>query len=347
VVFPGLSDAEVLRLVNQHTPGGQEQSLSEEAVELHELHEESILSAEQSLGEQSVGRLVASPDERGGRASAAMARRSLVGRLSPTPLLDEPSLSAARNSGASRNTGGSSAAGDVAEASVERRRRRSFGDVATQPSDPLADLMQLSTGQRRRILERQASGMHHSQAYELEGLTRQAAAPESSSSKPSRFALRRANTTSPRASPAVGASQKVRRQSSGAVLDSGGGDSERRSSGDRRSSGETSGTSGARNLAAAAGAATFAFAARQARNAGDVVRWASLPGAMGAADQSVLDVDEMRQVARHASLLSPYISVHLPAYLGRWRASAPSGCRRRSRAGAAATRRAAARRPQP
>ena len=310
MVFPGLSDAEVLRLVNQHTPGGQEQSLSEEAVQLHE---ETILSAEQSLGEQSVGRLVASPDERGGRASAAMARRSLVGRLSPTTLLDEPSLSAARNSGG----GASWAGGDVAEASVERRRRRSFGDVATQPSDPLADLMQLSTGQRRRILERQASGMHHTQAFELEGLTRQAAAPESSSSKPSRFALRRANTTSPRASPAVGASQKVRRQSSGAVLDSGGGDSERRSSGDRRSSGETSGTSGARNLAAAAGAATFAFAARQARNAGDVVRWASLPGAMGAADQSVLDVDEMRQVARHASLLSPYISVHLPAYLGR------------------------------
>ena len=308
MVFPGLSDAEVLRLVNQHTPGGQEQSLSDEAVQLHE---ESILSAEQSLGEQSVGRLVASQDERGGRASAAMARRSLVGRLSPTAALDEPSLSAARNSG------GSWAAGDVAEASVERRRRRSFGDVATQPSDPLSDLMQLSTGQRRRILERQASGMHHSQAYEREGLTRQAAAPESSSSKPSRFALRRANTTSPRASPAVGASQKVRRQSSGAVLDSGGGDSERRSSGDRRSSGETSGTSGARNFAAAAGAATFAFAARQARNAGDVVRWASLPGAMGAADQSVLDVDEMRQVARHASLLSPYVSVHLPAYLGR------------------------------
>ena len=305
MVFPGLSDAEVLRLVNQHTPGGQEQSLSDEAVQLHE---ESILSAEQSLGEQSVGRLVASQDERGGRASAAMARRSLVGRLSPTAALDEPSLSAARNSG------GSWAAGDVAEASVERRRRRSFGDVATQPSDPLSDLMQLSTGQRRRILERQASGMHHSQAYEREGLTRQAAAPESSSSKPSRFALRRANTTSPRASPAVGASQKVRRQSSGAVLNS---DSERRSSGTQRSSGDASGTSGARNLAAAAGAATFAFAARQARNAGDVVRWASLPGAMGAADQSVLDVDEMRQVARHASLLSPYVSVHLPAYLGR------------------------------
>ena len=151
VVFPGLSDNEVLRLVNQHTPGGQEQRLSEEAVLLHE---ESVLSAEGSLGEVigegSVARLVSSQDERGGRASAAMARRSLAersARNSPTAALDELSLSGARNSGESSKG----------------------GDAATEPSDPPPDLLQLSTGARRRILERQASGMHHSQAFELEG----------------------------------------------------------------------------------------------------------------------------------------------------------------------------------
>ena len=90
MVFPGLSDNEVLRLVNQHTPGGQEQRLSEEAVLLHE---ESVLSAEGSLGEVigegSVARLVLIARRAGRprlrRDGAPLAGRALGAELPQPP----------------------------------------------------------------------------------------------------------------------------------------------------------------------------------------------------------------------------------------------------------------------
>lgn len=284
VVFPGLSDAEVLSLVNQHRPGFAGDSLSEEALQMHE---EAVLSGDDtkmlsSLSERS---------ERSERATAAMAR-SLMTRRSPSPADDSP-LTGGRFSRVS-STG---------------------GEVASEASDPLPDLLQLGVGARRRILERQASGMHHSQAFELEGLTATGGsslvsrlaqrlpspkgalqAAGSDSSKPSRFALRRAGTSPPRS--------EGRRVSSGSALAvaeasrSTADPRARRSSGSSACSGNSacSGDYG-RSIAAAAGAASFAFAMRKARNAQDVVRRAGLPSDR-ATDQSVQSVGEMRQEAR-------------------------------------------------
>ena len=277
VVFPGLSDAEVLSLVNQHRPGFMGDSLSEEALQLHE---EAILSGDDT-------KKLASLEERSERASAAALQ---VRRRSPSPA-DDSQLTGARNSRVS-STG---------------------GEVATEASDPLPDLLRLGASARRRILERQASGMHHSQAFELEGLTATGGsslvsrlaqrlpspkgalqAAGSDSSKPSRFAIRRAGTSPPRS--------EVRRASSEAALAVAEASQSiaypraRRSSGSNSAKSANSACSGdyGRSIAAAAGAASFAFAVRKAQ---DVVRRASLPSDR-ATDQSVQSVGEMRQEAR-------------------------------------------------
>ena len=295
VVFPGLSDAEVIGLVNQHRPGFAGDSLSEEALQMHE---EAILSGD------------VDPILRRS-ASAAVARASMS-RRSPSPANDSSLAEAARRSRVS-STG---------------------GDIEAEASDPLPDLLQLRPSVRRRILERQASGMHHSQAFELEGLTAtgssksslasrlalrwptspavlRAASPDAS--KPSRFALRR---PSAQRVPLAAGSSKVptARQTSGCSSGCVPGVAEasqptddsrpKRNSGNSACSSSTLSRSTATSVAAAAGAASFAFAVRQARNMArgsstlqDVVRRVSLP-ADRATDQSVQSVDEMRQEAR-------------------------------------------------
>ena len=256
VVFPGLSDNEVMNLVNKAGIAGDDKLapslVSEKALHIHAeaFNDESRAKAGPSFGD---------------RASAAVARRSANRRPGSPPPGDDPA------------------------------RRSPL--LAADASDERPDLMHLGPGTRRRILQRQASGMHHSEAFLVETL------PSSACSKPSfasRFALRRPSSVARDmlASTSTKRLDEIGRSSSGSAgsasvtqlseLALSAGSRARRSS-------IAAGNNVARRSSTAAGnnvAATFAFAVQKARNR------ASLHEPRESRRASVQSVEDMRLDAR-------------------------------------------------